>query len=65
MPPKVILFAAHNILVSRRGRLLLQCLRSYLELDMYASLQVHTEETLKAGREELLNYAALMKVCII
>jgi hypothetical protein len=40
----------------------LRILRSYLELDMFASLTVHTEVTLAAGREELQKYSDLIKV---
>lgn len=61
---QVILFALHNVLINRKGRSLLQSLRSYLELNMYASLEVHTDETIAAGRGELKNFSALMKVRI-
>ncbi|KJA13371.1 hypothetical protein HYPSUDRAFT_151670 [Hypholoma sublateritium FD-334 SS-4] len=61
---KVIVFASHNILnkdASPQGYLLLQLMRSYLELDMYASLTVHTESTISAGREEMKTYDRLLK----
>jgi hypothetical protein len=45
------------------GYLLLRCLRSYIILDMYAALEVHTTETIAAGRAEVLKFSALMKVC--
>ncbi|KAF9470064.1 hypothetical protein BDN70DRAFT_770837, partial [Pholiota conissans] len=46
---KIIVFASHNILSETdRGYLLLQLIRSYLELDMYASLTMHTDRTLEA-----------------
>ncbi|KAJ7262834.1 hypothetical protein C8J57DRAFT_1436351 [Mycena rebaudengoi] len=51
---KMMLFVAHNVLVDKPGVLLLQALRSYLELDMYVGLQVHTSRTIAAGRRELL-----------
>ena len=35
---------------------------SYLELDMFALLTVHTEVTLAAGQEELQQYSDLIKV---
>ena len=44
------------------GYLMLRCLRSYLVIDMYAALEVHTEDTIAAGRAEILTFAALMKV---
>ena len=37
-------------------------MRSYLELDMYASLTMHTEATLAAGRAELKTFDSLMQV---
>ena len=41
---------------------MLRIIRSYLELDMFASLIVHTEVTIAAGREELQQYSDLIKV---
>ncbi|KAJ6553880.1 hypothetical protein B0H10DRAFT_1848583, partial [Mycena sp. CBHHK59/15] len=58
---KLMLFATHNVLVDKPGVLLLKCLRSYLELDMYIALQVHTSDTIAAGRHELLVFDSLMK----
>jgi hypothetical protein len=55
----------HNIFTKEktaRGYLLLKLMRSYLELDMYASLTVHTESTIKKGREELLTFEKLLHV---
>ncbi|KAJ6623311.1 hypothetical protein B0H10DRAFT_2162561 [Mycena sp. CBHHK59/15] len=48
---KMMLFAAHNILTDKPGHLLLECIRSYLELDMYVTLQLQTTETIAAGTE--------------
>ncbi|KDQ51821.1 hypothetical protein JAAARDRAFT_62330 [Jaapia argillacea MUCL 33604] len=62
---KLVLFSAHNILdlaSDQEGYLLLQCLRSYLELDMYTALEVHTELTIKAGREEMNRFSGLIEV---
>jgi hypothetical protein len=50
---------------SPEGYLVLKIIRSYLELDMYASLTLHTETTLAAGREELQRYSDLIKVYLI
>ncbi len=47
---------------SPEGFLLLQLMRSYLELDMYASLTIHTDATLSAGRAELQRYNTLVQV---
>ncbi|KAG2090296.1 hypothetical protein BD769DRAFT_1679723 [Suillus cothurnatus] len=46
---KLIVFAAHN---------------SYIELNMYASLQVHTEDTIRDGRNTLSKFAELMDIYI-
>jgi hypothetical protein len=46
----------------RSTYLLLRCLRSYLELDLYASFEVHTADTIEAGRKELLRFSSLVKV---
>ncbi|KAH6884049.1 hypothetical protein BKA70DRAFT_1446098 [Coprinopsis sp. MPI-PUGE-AT-0042] len=65
---KVLVLAAHSIfdpnndsLLERQGYLLLQLMRSYLELDMYASLQSHMAKTLAVGREELKWFDAVTK----
>ncbi|KAF9459908.1 hypothetical protein BDZ94DRAFT_1267182 [Collybia nuda] len=53
---KIFLFAAHDILTEdgdSSGYLLLLCLRSYLNIRMYADFNRHTEKTLLAGRKEL------------
>ena len=39
-------------------------MRSYLELDMYASLTVHTDVTIALGREELLRFDEILRVSI-
>lgn len=59
---KMMLFVAHNVLVDEAGLLLLQALRSYLETRTLISLEVHTSETIAAGRRELLTLNAIMKV---
>ena len=62
---QIVIYGAYNILTeedSEEGYLVLRIIRSYLELDMYASLTIHTEVTLAAGREELLRYSDLIKV---
>jgi hypothetical protein len=53
---KMMIFAAHNILTAETdkiGVLFLACIRSYLELDMYAGLELHTADTIAAGRRQL------------
>ena len=36
--------------------LLLKALRSYIEVDIYAGLEVHTEKTIASGREKLSHF---------
>jgi hypothetical protein len=59
---QIALFVLHNVLTDQRGFLLLKCLRSYIELDMYASLEVHTAQTIADGRAELQNFSKLLTV---
>ncbi|KAK7001923.1 hypothetical protein R3P38DRAFT_2540149 [Favolaschia claudopus] len=58
---KMMLFAAYNVLTDPEGVLLLRCVRSFLELNMYVSLEVHTAETIAAGKVELAQFDELMK----
>ena len=41
-----------NVLVNSgdRGKLLLRCVRAYVELDTLASFEVHTDQTIAFGR---------------
>ncbi|PCH43343.1 hypothetical protein WOLCODRAFT_86231, partial [Wolfiporia cocos MD-104 SS10] len=60
----IVIFGAYNILTPQKhpkGYLLLQCLRSYLNLDMYLGLEVHTSETITAGEKELLTWSKLIE----
>ncbi|KAG2126460.1 hypothetical protein BD769DRAFT_1652763 [Suillus cothurnatus] len=62
---KLIVFTAHNVFqrdVDPHVYLLLRCIRSYVELNMYASLEVHTEDTIRDGRNTLSKFAELMDV---
>ncbi|KAJ7900729.1 hypothetical protein B0H14DRAFT_3123802 [Mycena olivaceomarginata] len=43
---KMMLFATHNVLIDPVGVLILQVVRSFLELNMYVSLEVQTSETI-------------------
>ncbi|KAJ7351162.1 hypothetical protein DFH08DRAFT_992342, partial [Mycena albidolilacea] len=61
---KMMIFAAHNILTAETdkiGVLLLACIRSYLELDMYAGLELHTADTIADGRRQLQKFDQLLK----
>ncbi|KAG1733838.1 hypothetical protein EDB19DRAFT_1896555 [Suillus lakei] len=60
---KMIVYATHNILTEADcplSYLLLRCVQLYLELNMYASLEVHTTETISSGRHTHLAFAALL-----
>ncbi|KAM6499899.1 hypothetical protein JOM56_005407 [Amanita muscaria] len=65
---QMIVFMSHNVLeqgASPNGYLLLRCVRSYTFLDTYASMEVHTEETLSAIESELLVFADLIQQYIV
>ncbi|KAG1776116.1 hypothetical protein EV702DRAFT_1180116 [Suillus placidus] len=56
---KQILYTAQNILTrtdDEAGYALLRCIASYLHIDMYISLDVHTESTIEAGKAEVLQF---------
>ena len=62
---QIIIYGSHNVLSpsnSQEGYQLLILMRSYLELDMYASLTTHTEATLVKGQEELVIFNNALKV---
>lgn len=59
---KMMLFATHNVLIDPVGVLILQVVRSFLELNMYVSLEVQTSETIASGRAELQIFDELMQV---
>ncbi|THH10264.1 hypothetical protein EW146_g8426 [Bondarzewia mesenterica] len=61
---KIIIFASHNIFdawSNKQEYLLLQCIRSYFVLDMYAAFDVHTDDTIAAGEQALLKFEDLIK----
>ena len=62
---KMMLFAAHNVLVDKPGLLLLQALHSYLELRTAIKFEVHTSDTLAVGRDEILTLDSTMKVNVL
>ncbi|KAF9784401.1 hypothetical protein BJ322DRAFT_1194914 [Thelephora terrestris] len=54
---KISMFVLHNIFEEgTSGYLLLKALRCYIEVDIYASLEVHTEATIASGREKLTQF---------
>ncbi|KAG1886896.1 uncharacterized protein F5891DRAFT_1200395 [Suillus fuscotomentosus] len=49
---KMVIYAAHTIVTEDEcpiGYLLLRCIRLFLEVDLYAALEVHTADTIRAG----------------
>ncbi|KAK0479827.1 hypothetical protein EDD18DRAFT_1113760 [Armillaria luteobubalina] len=62
--PNQILFAAHSVLSKAdnpSAYLLLKVIRSYLELDMYTSMDVHMEKSIEEGRQLLGVFEANLK----
>ncbi|KIK31487.1 hypothetical protein CY34DRAFT_58649, partial [Suillus luteus UH-Slu-Lm8-n1] len=60
---KMIVFAVQDIFPSSRcklGNLLLHCIHYYIEFDLYASLEVHTEHTIIAGRLAVQKFSGIM-----
>ncbi|KAG1738384.1 uncharacterized protein EDB91DRAFT_1237752 [Suillus paluster] len=60
---KMIIYATHDILTEQDcplGYLLLRCVRLYLELDMYASLEVYMAETISSGRHTHHMFSAIL-----
>ncbi|KAG1735756.1 hypothetical protein EDB19DRAFT_1896182 [Suillus lakei] len=60
---KMIIFMAQDILASshcKLGHLLLCCVYYYIELDIYTSLEVHTEDTIAAGKLVLQKFSEIM-----
>ncbi|KAG1857471.1 hypothetical protein F4604DRAFT_1589912 [Suillus subluteus] len=65
---KMAIFAAQRILrrsQSKLGYLLLRCIRHYIDLDIYAGFEVHTEDSIVAGRQALRDFSALMDEYIL
>lgn len=54
---QISIFILHNVFKERSpGYLLLKALRSFIEVDVYASLQMHTEATIASGRQKLTHF---------
>jgi hypothetical protein len=63
----MFIFTSHNILMqsaSPLGYRFLLCLHAYLELTMWECLEVHTAETIAAGREAVMRFGRLIEVCL-
>ncbi|KAG2142230.1 uncharacterized protein EDB93DRAFT_1241592 [Suillus bovinus] len=64
----MIVFAAHDILTSshcKLGHLLLRCICYYIGFNIYVSLEVHTEDTITAGRLALRKFSEMMDEYIV
>lgn len=67
-PLKQLILIAHNILTPKSdpiGYILLQALRAYMELDMYAGLSLHMSSTLQAGWTKQSIFIALIEVYLL
>ena len=61
----MFIFAGHNILTEKEspvGYSMLRVLRSYLDLDLFESLEVHTSDTIALGRQAVSQFSAILKV---
>ncbi|KAG2351136.1 hypothetical protein BDR07DRAFT_1502501 [Suillus spraguei] len=61
---KMILYAAHDVVTEEDcllGYLLLRCICLYIEVDMYASLEVHTSDTICEGRNVVQMFSGFLK----
>ncbi|KAF9501094.1 hypothetical protein BDN71DRAFT_1555900 [Pleurotus eryngii] len=61
---KILLFVAHNILTKDAdplGYLLLKCLHAYIDLRLYARMEVHTSETITAGEQLVIELGELLQ----
>ncbi|KIK51836.1 hypothetical protein GYMLUDRAFT_377235 [Collybiopsis luxurians FD-317 M1] len=61
---KIFLFAVHDVIpeeVDNAGFTLLRVTRHYINMVMYAGLNVHTSDTISAGRASVKNFATALK----
>ncbi|KAF8227364.1 hypothetical protein L208DRAFT_1297238 [Tricholoma matsutake] len=64
---KIVLFITHSLLTeeeSPSGYLLLCVLQSYLALDTYAAMKVHTMNTIECGKRELATFQLRMSAYV-
>ena len=63
---QISIFITHNSFsVDTQEYLLLKVLRCYIEIDLYASFEVHTDQTIMAGREKVAQFYKLMEVSLV
>jgi hypothetical protein len=61
----MLIFTSHNVLTEKDsplGYLLLRCIRAYLDVTMWQSFEVHTEDTISDGEEAVQNLGEMIKV---
>ncbi|KAG1808410.1 uncharacterized protein BJ212DRAFT_1303023 [Suillus subaureus] len=60
---KLIIFSAHDVIdraTHALPYLLLRCICEYVNIDMYATLEVHTSETIAVGRQAIKEFTQLL-----
>jgi hypothetical protein len=63
----MFIFVSHNVLTEKEspiGYSMLRVLRSYLDLDMWESLEVQTSDTIEQGRQSVTKFSVALQVCI-
>lgn len=63
----MFIFVSHNVLTEKEspiGYSMLRVLRSYLDLDMWESLEVQTSDTIQQGRQTVTEFSAALQVRI-
>lgn len=62
--PQISVFILHHLFEEKTaGYLLLKLLRCYIEIDMYAGFQLHTDQTIQDGKWHVARFYKLLKVC--
>jgi hypothetical protein len=63
----MFIFVSHNVLTEKEspvGYSMLRVLRNYLNLDMWESLEVQTSDSIKHGRQAVIQFSAALQVFI-
>ena len=61
----MFVFVGHNVLMEKEslvGYSMLCILHSYLDLDLFESLEVHTSNTIALGHQAVSQFSAMLKV---
>lgn len=62
----MIVYVVYDVMIEEDcllGYLHLQCICLYIEVDMYASLEVHTSDTICEGRNIIQMFSVFLKAC--